>query len=586
MKILFFAPHAAIWVPAFPEALIAEALQQKDHDIVYVSCGGTLDHYCVPMSAQGLVPGAPANARQKVCAQCNQNDRIVRDEFAFKGPRLNELVGPGEKQEAQSILAHMTRDGIPTLERDGVFLGRLALYQLMLRRKLMTLHLNDTEWEEYLVELRNTLYAWQAGRKLLDQERPDRVMVYNGLYSVNRAVCKLAEQRGVPTYFMHAGGNLSNRLQTLMIGRGDTFRFMPHVVSQWPRFAHVPCTAKTLSLVTDHYLELLRGKSVFVYSKTKSAKRFDARAHFGVGPGQKLLVATMGSYDEEVAAEVVGASSHRSVPLFPTQADWIKAVVAFVATRKDLFLIIRIHPREFPNRRDQALSQHARFLQESLQDLPSNAAVNWPTDGLSLYDLAEDTDVFLNSWSSVGKEMSMLGIPVVVYSDELILYPSDLNYLGTTQETYFSAIDKALADGWSSERIRQAYRWGVLEFVRACVFLGDSYPEVEHSVRSLPVKIIDRLLRYVDPYFKQRADCRKRLPQLSAAAQVRKLIESGSDSVLEDLENGSIEQVGLAEETLALRSELERLMKVLYPSQELRTGSRLYARLSNFALQK
>jgi len=580
MKILFFAPHSAIWVHAFPEALIAEALQQKDHDIVYVSCGGALDHYCVPMSAQGLVPGAPAGARQKVCAQCNQNDRILRAEFAFKGSRLNELVGLGEKQEAEGILAHMTRDAILTLERDGVFLGRLALYQLMLRRKLMTLHLNDTEWQEYLVELRSTLYAWQAGRKLLDAEHPDRVMVYNGLYSVNRAVCKLAERRGIPTYFMHAGGNLSNRLQTLMIGRGDTFRFMPHVVSQWPRFAHVPCTANMLSLVTDHYLELLRGKSVFVYSKAKSAKRFDARAHFGVGPGQKLLVATMGSYDEEVAAEMVGASSHRSVPLFSNQANWIKAVLAFVAPRKDLFLIIRVHPREFPNRRDQAFSQHARFLQESLQDLPPNAAVNWPTDGLSLYDLAEQTDVVLNSWSSVGKEMSMLGIPVVVYSDELILYPADLNYLGTTQETYFSAIDNALADGWSSERIRQAYRWGVLEFVRACVFIGDSYPEVEHPVRSFPIKILDRFRRCVDPYFKQRTDWRKRLPQLSAAAQVRKLIESGGNSVLEEMDPAWVEQTGHEEETRCLRHELQRLADALYPDAQARTTSRLYRKLA------
>jgi hypothetical protein len=211
--------------------------------------------------------------------------------------------------------------------------------------------------------------------------------------------------------------------------------------------------------------------------------------------------------------------------------------------------------------------------------------VNWPSDGLSLYDLADQTDVFLNSWSSVGKEMSLLGIPVVIYSDELIFYPSDLNCLGTTRESYFGAIEKALEDGWSGERARKAYRWGVLELVRACIFLGDSYPEVEHPVRSLPVKILDRLRRYVDPYFKQRTDCRTRLPMLSATAQVRKLIELGSNSILEQLESSSIERVMLAEETRALRSELDRLMKVLYPSQELRAGSQLYAHFSNFLWQ-
>jgi hypothetical protein len=245
-----------------------------------------------------------------------------------------------------------------------------------------------------------------------------------------------------------------------------------------------------------------------------------------------------------------------------------------------LFLIVRVHPREFPNRRDQVLSQHARLLEGVLQDVPANAAVNWPSDGLSLYDLADQTDVFLNSWSSVGKEMSLLGIPVVIYSDELIFYPSDLNYLAVTQQGYFDAIEKALADGWSIERVRKAYRWGVVEFVRACVFVGDSYPVVEHPVRSLSVKILDRVRRYLDPYYRQRIDCRRKLPQLSAAAQIRTLIESGGHSVLEGIDPELEEQTELFEETRYLKHELQRLAYALYPDVQARASSRLYHRLT------
>jgi hypothetical protein len=291
----------------------------------------------------------------------------------------------------------------------------------------------------------------------------------------------------------------------------------------------------------------------------------------------------MGSYDEEVAAEMVGARKHHLAPLFATQVEWIKALVNFIATRPDMFLLVRVHPREFPNRRDPALSQHARVLQQVLQGLPSNAAVNWPADGISVYDLADATDVFLNSWSSVGKEMSLLGIPVVIYSDQLAFYPADLNYLGMTLDSYFGAIEKALADGWSSERVRQSYRWAALEFVRACVFLGDSYPEVEHRVRSLPVKVVDRLRRCIDPYFKQRTDCRGRLPQPAFSTQINRLIESGAESILEQLDPDSVERNTLDNETAALKTELRRLVCGLYPSVSSRSGSQLYARLSTFA---
>ena len=48
-KILFFAPHTAIWVFAFPEALVAEALAEHGHDIVHVGCGEIYRRFCVPM---------------------------------------------------------------------------------------------------------------------------------------------------------------------------------------------------------------------------------------------------------------------------------------------------------------------------------------------------------------------------------------------------------------------------------------------------------------------------------------------------------------------------------------------------------
>src|SRR5262249_35151292 len=60
VKMLFFAPHSAIWQHAFPEALAAEALQQRGHQVVYVTCGERFRTYCVAMSAHGVKPEATA----------------------------------------------------------------------------------------------------------------------------------------------------------------------------------------------------------------------------------------------------------------------------------------------------------------------------------------------------------------------------------------------------------------------------------------------------------------------------------------------------------------------------------------------
>jgi hypothetical protein len=496
---------------------------------------------------------------------------------------LSGLISQEDERRVEEIVERTTLDSIKTLEVEGIPVGRLALYQFMLLRKRLDLDLSEQEWSEYRIELRNALYALYASIRVLEQERPDRVVVYNGLYSVNRVCCKVAEQRGIPHYFMHAGGNLSNRLQTLLLGRGDTFAYMPHCVKAFAKFAHLPCTGRLLGLVTDHYLELLRGRSVFVYSSRKRSGVFDARLRFGAKPGQKLLLATMASYDEEVAAELIGARRHGSTPLFQTQVEWIRALLEFAKSRSDVFLLVRVHPREFPNRREGAKSQHAGVLEDALRGLPENAAVNWPSDGISLYDLADQTDVVLNSWSSTGKEMSLLGIPVVIYSRELPFYPPDLNYVGTTREEYFACIQRAMTEGWSSERVRQAYRWAALEFVRATIFLGDSYPEVESRVRPLHVKIVERVLRSMGLLLREQRDCRRRQPELGTARLIRQLIESGAQSPLELLAPATVEQADFAEETRCLGRELRRLADALYPDPETRRTSRLFPLLYSFA---
>lgn len=583
MKILCFAPHADIWVHSFPEALVAEAIAKAGHEVVYVTCGRQLNRHCVAMSANGVTPSDPQSLRNKVCDRCESKDRLLRREFKFAGPKISDLITKEDEHAIADLIKRMTPDKIRTIEVEGVAVGQLALYQIILRHKRLDLDFTEQEWNEYLIELQNVLYSVCVGRKLIEKYRPDRVLVYNGLYAVNRAISKLAEAHNIPAYFLHAGGNLSNRLQTLMVGRGDTFRFMPHLIAEWPKYSNLPCSAKLLSLVTNHYIELLRGRSVFVYSKAMSKQPFDLRARFKVNKGQKILVATMGSYDEEIAAEMVGARKPNAKSLFPTQIEWIQALILFVSKRPDLYLIVRVHPREFPNKRDQKLSQHAKLLKEVFNDLPSNVAINWPDDDISMYDLAGHTDVFLNSWSSVGKEMSLLGIPVVIYSPDIVFYPTDLNYLGSTQEEYFGAIDDAIASGWSLDRVRRAYRWSVFEFHHALISIADSFSGYEYPNRSIARRASSRILRTIFPLSEEYLDCLRRRPKLESTTKLVSLIENVAESPAEILKPADLPTASLQDETKALLFELGRIAAAMYPERSTRITTRLYRAILKFS---
>ena len=566
MKVLFFAPHSAIWVHAFPEALVAEALAQAGHEITYVTCGERFKEHCVPMSAQGVRADSPVAAKQRICDACNANAALIRDKFGFAGYTLSSVLDDEDLVEVDRRMRDASAANFLQIVIDCVEVGRAALGTFLLSHKRSSLDFDSQTWRVFAIELRNTLYAFFGARKILRRERPDRLVMYSSGYSVNLVFCHVAQSLGIAYYYMNAGSNITDRLQKLVLARGHSLQ--KRLLGFWPEFRDLPCPPDVMRYVTNHFLEVLKGRSAFVYSRGRSGDATDVRARFGINGGQRILLATMSSLDELFAAEVTGLFPGDYKTPFATQVDWLATLLPWVATREDLFLIIRVHPREFPNKRDGVKSEHAEELEHSLSALPANVAVNWPSDNLSLYDLAEETSVCLNAWSTVGKEMTMLGIPTVIYSPDLVFYPEDLNFVGTTKESYLDAIERALAVGWSIERSRLTYRWLALEDYYSRLDISDGFRRSEYKSNSVPGRILARIKRGLKPSWREEADCRHRPRSIKAAGIIDRIVSEGRDSVLDVRTAAELACVSPAEEETGLLTEMRRLAGALYDDFE------------------
>jgi CDP-glycerol glycerophosphotransferase (TagB/SpsB family) len=218
-----------------------------------------------------------------------------------------------------------------------------------------------------------------------------------------------------------------------------------------------------------------------------------------------------------------------------------------------------------------------------LTSLPENVRVNWPTDRVSLYDLACIADVGLNAWSSAGKEFALFGIPVVTYAPDLLIYPANINYFAVTPADYFQQVDQALRDGWSIEIARRAFRWCALEYGRAMLDLSDSISFNETRRAPLLERVIRRGLFALDPEYSQFTDCRKRAKNLSQRDTINALITSGKVSVLDLNDGQNISHSTLIEETEALKRAFSRIGSALAKGQINKVESGLVARMANFA---
>jgi len=597
LTILVFAPHSAIWVHAFPEALIIESLKQQNNRIIYITCDKEFQNYCVCMSAYGLTQASPQVQKEGICKICNSQKEIIKSNFKFDGYDIGEFINQSERETIELIVKKTTPQNFLDLKLDDISVGKITLYEVLLKYKKADLSFSETEWNSYLISLKNTLISFFASRKILDKEKPDRVLTYNSLYSVNRVCIQLAEIRGIPTYFLHAGENLSNRLQTMLIGENCTFKFYQRIKDYWPIYKDVPCSSESLQLVTNHFLELFKGNHVLAYSSAKN-KRLNIHEFFSIQKDQKIIIATMSSYDEIFAAETTEIFSLNKDLIFSKQIDWIQSLIGFIRNRKDLFLIIRVHPREFPNKRDPLRSEHSKMLERVLIDLPSNIKLNLPKDNISIYNLAEYADLFLNAWSSAGEEMSLFGIPVLIYSPDLVLYPSDINYLAISKEDFFDKIDIALADGWSFERIRTTYRWYVLRYVRSVFDISESvkwqesqsFKDIKNKGRLANLgdsiytlfnrvyfKILSKLTKTKNhvSYHTQLEDCRQRAFSLKDSHKINELIQDKKSILLDltdyNLENKSDYSIDL--ETTFIKHEISRMFPDLVDIQDIKENT-------------
>lgn len=478
MKVLFFSPFSNIWEHSFPEALIAEGLVNQGVDVVAIRCGGMLDSHCVAMSAAGVGPHDSQAKKRQVCNACIKRRDLLAREMPFRAQIMDELVVPSDRAQAQAAVDAAEPESWPALVVDGVPLGRYAAYEFLLNHKLVGTHIPDELWSLYLDQLRMTVTVYFVSKRVLEIERPDHVVVFNRLYAVNHAFCAAAEAAGIPTYTLQGGGHISRRGETMTMYRNSQSLADVFGTSAWQRYNTNPIGAAEIDLVGEHFSGLLEGSSAFAYSSAFEASDPGLlRERFGIPADKPVLLVPMSSEDEINAARLADAlpQSSDQESLFLGQFDWIEYLLDYARTHSEKHLIIRLHPRMFPNKRENVRSPIVDEILALLNNPPPNVSLNMPTDEVSLYDLMQIVHVVLSYRSSVGAELAAFGIPVVVPANaDFFTYPEEINLVGSTRDDYAAKIDQAISAGWSIENSRRAFRWFAFLFTRIAVDFSDS----------------------------------------------------------------------------------------------------------------
>jgi len=269
----------------------------------------------------------------------------------------------------------------------------------------------DTQYTLQVEEIAtdNTLYKLRYERSLnaarrfhawLSFNKPEQVIVPNGTIHELGVLYKVSRMLGIDTVTFEFGDQKERiwLAQNKEIMRQDTDNL-------W----HALGTER----ITDEHHETL----VKLYAARKNARvwrNFARKWQEIPTEGAQKLRKSLGLDSRPVvllATNVLGDSLTlgRQV-ISQTMAEWIKKTIGILINREDIQMIIRIHPGEILTRGTSMME----VIKEAYPKLPEHIKMIGPGEKINTYDLIEIADVGLVYTTTVGLEMAMAGIPVVV----------------------------------------------------------------------------------------------------------------------------------------------------------------------------
>ncbi len=258
----------------------------------------------------------------------------------------------------------------------------------------------DTKSEIYNLRLeRNTEIARNV-YTYLKANRPDVVIVPNGTIQELGVVYRVARYLGITTT-TYEFGDQRQRIwlaQNAEVMRQETDKL-------WAAHNGHKLSDDQLERMRSLFMARQRGALWENFARrwqdTPAQGGQQARAELGLDDRPLVLLAT----------NVLGDSLTLGRQVFSaSMAEWISRTVQYFAGRPEIQLVIRVHPGEVLT---HGLSM-ADVVKQVLPRLPEHIRLIGPKEKVNTYDLVEAADLGLVYTTTVGMEMAMYGVPVIV----------------------------------------------------------------------------------------------------------------------------------------------------------------------------
>ena len=268
----------------------------------------------------------------------------------------------------------------------------------------------------YKMRLKRNLLAGRAAYAWLDEYQPDVVIIPNGTIQEFGVVYEVARFLRIPTVTYEFG----DQRQRIWIAHNEKV-MRQETQAMWEAFKDKPLTRTELFKIRELF-EARKKASVWknfsrLWQQVPAKGMEIAREELGLDERPVVLLAT----------NVLGDSLTLGREVFSqNMEEWLVRTLQYFTGKPEAQLVIRVHPGEvlIPG---QSMLDVVRCV---LPSLPEHIRVIAPTEQVNTYDLIAAADLGLVYAATVGREMAMSGVPVIVagnthYREKGFTYDAD-----------------------------------------------------------------------------------------------------------------------------------------------------------------
>ncbi len=463
--ILVFTPEAGVLPHFAAQALLAKTLQEMGHSVLMVRCQSVFTR-CPVMDMYNLPHTELQENKKKVCENCLQHSVALEQYYGLKFLDIHDFVTPQMIMEITMIIQQY-EEHLQDLVYEGIAFGKMCISALVQSQKILDLENLSEEvsagWKQYTL---SAILSYKIADEICAR-LPISAIMYHEEYSLLVATRLAGRKHGIPSITTTTSQHLTGDKTLLCLYPDSIWHEANRSLDLWAGWRELALNkTQVKSAMDDVLIRMNSSTASHVYSPAKNTNPIDLHTKLGLLPNKKLLVAFTSSLDERMASKAMIDALHVTMkdfklPFGDEQIPWIEALIQFAEKRDDIQLIVRIHPREGANKREQVRSQHLELLKNSFANqVFKNCQIIWPEENISSYDLGEIADVVLTTWSTIGLEMARLGVPVLKSTHGVGFWPHEIFMeWADNQSGYFSKLESLLQQTPSLENILYAFRW-------------------------------------------------------------------------------------------------------------------------------